>query len=81
MTDNVGKLIQAGEVDTGDIIPFVITSTGIHYECEIVQVSCPACGEIFKGTKRDAGGFIAGHQAYHEFENIQDLMLKSMGGV
>ena len=23
MTDNVGKLIQAGEIDTGDIIPSV----------------------------------------------------------
>lgn len=65
----------------GDIIPKIITPTGIYYDTEIVQVSCPACGEIFKGTKRDAGGFIAGHQAYHEFENIQDLMLKSMGGV
>jgi hypothetical protein len=81
MTDSVGKLIQAGELDIGDIVPIVITPTGNQYDCEIVQVSCPACGETFKGTKRDAGGFIAGHQAYHEFENIQDLMIKSMGGI
>jgi len=81
MTDRVGELIQAGELDIGDIVPIVITRTGIQYDCEIVQVSCPACGETFKGTKRDAGGFIAGHQAYHEFENVQDLMIKSMGGI
>ena len=67
--------------EIGDIISKIVTPTGSYYDCEIVQVLCPACAESFRGTKRDAGGFIAGHQAYHEFENIQDLMVKSMGGV
>jgi hypothetical protein len=39
------------------------------------------CGEEFIGTKRDAGGFIAGHRAYHEHENMSDLIAESMGGV
>lgn len=79
--EHLGSLIISTEADVGDIVPYLVTSHGVYYEVEIVQVVCPACGESFKGTKRDAGGFIAGHQAYHEFENIQDLMLKSMGGV
>ena len=72
---------QINDVEVGDVISAIVTETGIYYDCEVVQVTCPACGESFKGTKRDAGGFIAGHQAYHEFNNIQDLMIKSMGGV
>ena len=38
------------------------------------------CIKEFLGTKRHAGGFIAGHQAYHEFENKSDLIMASMGG-
>ena len=71
--------MKASEI--GDIISEIVTQTGVYYDCEIVQISCPACGESFKGIKRDAGGFIAGHQAYHEFENAHDLIITSLGGV
>ena len=69
------------EAEIGDIIPKLVRNDGIYYDAEIVQVSCPARGETFKGTKRDAGGFIAGHHAYHEFTNAHDLMIQSMGGI
>jgi len=56
------------------------TDEGVSIDAEIVRVYCPACGEEFIGTKRGAGGFIAGHEAYHEFVNRQDLIITSMGG-
>lgn len=68
------------EVDVGKIVD-VIGTDGFYPQAEIVEVSCPACGEKFLGTKRHAGGFIAGHKAYHEFENSMDLYLNSVGGV
>jgi len=58
----------------------VISTDGYYMQAEIVKVSCPACGEEFLGTKRHAGGFIAGHKAYHEFINEQDVLLVQMGG-
>jgi uncharacterized protein (UPF0212 family) len=67
--------------EVGEIVSEIETPTGIYYDCEIVQISCPACGETFKGMKRSAGGFIAGHHAYHEFVNSQDLIIEAMGGV
>ena len=67
------------EEDVGEIID-VISQDGLYKRAEIVKVFCPACGEEFIGTKRHAGGFIAGHQAYHEFENSQDAIMISMGG-
>ena len=54
---------------------------GTYIEAEIVRVFCPLCTEEFIGTKRDAGGFIAGHRAYHEHENMSDMIAESMGGV
>jgi|TARA_R100001509_G_scaffold92182_1_gene53260 hypothetical protein len=68
------------EGDLGEIIN-VICTDGYYPQAEIVEVSCPACGEKFLGTKRHAGGFIAGHKAFHEFENSMDLYLDSVGGV
>lgn len=59
----------------------VISTDGYYMQAEIVKVTCPACGEEFLGTKRHAGGFIAGHQAYHEFVNKRDVMLANFGGV
>ena len=67
------------EEDVGEIID-VISQDGLYKRAEIVKVFCPSCGEEFIGTKRHAGGFIAGHQAYHEFENSQDAIMISMGG-
>jgi|TARA_R110000824_G_scaffold35603_5_gene111444 hypothetical protein len=62
------------------VIMNVISSDGYYINAEIVKVTCPACGEEFLGTKRHAGGFVAGHEAYHNFENNQDLMVHGMGG-
>ena len=67
------------EADVGEILD-LICQDGVYQRAEIVKVFCPACGEEFIGTKRHAGGFIAGHQAYHEFENQQDVMMMQMGG-
>ena len=67
------------EADVGEILD-LICQDGVYKRAEIVKVFCPACGEEFIGTKRHAGGFIAGHQAYHEFENQQDVMMMQMGG-
>jgi hypothetical protein len=67
------------EEDIGKMID-VISTDGYYTQAEIVKVTCPACGEQFVGTKRHAGGFIAGHRAYHEFENEMDIMITSMGG-
>ena len=61
-------------------IKTIHTPQGVSIDAEIVRVYCPACGEEFIGTKRGAGGFIAGHSAYHEFENKQDMIVSSMGG-
>jgi len=69
---------------TEDDIGMFVTLTredGTYLEAEIVRVFCPLCAEEFIGSKRDAGGFIAGHKAYHEHENMSDLIAESMGGV
>ena len=78
MEDNSG-IDDLSEDDIGNMID-VISTDGYYMQAEIVKVTCPACGEQFMGTKRHAGGFIAGHRAYHEFENEQDLIVTSMGG-
>lgn len=65
--------------DVGEIMD-IISQDGLYKRAEIVKVYCPACGEEFVGTKRHAGGFIAGHQAFHEFENNQDVLMVQMGG-
>ena len=66
--------------DDLDKIMTVISTDGYYLQAEIVKVTCPACGEEFLGTKRHAGGFIVGHQAYHEFQNNQDALMVQMGG-
>ena len=66
--------------EVGTIIQKIKLSIGTYFDAEVVKVTCPACGESFKGLKRDAGGFIAGHEAYHEFINKQDLIVGFMGG-
>ena len=59
----------------------IISTDGYYAQAQIVKVTCPACGEEFLGTKRHAGGFIAGHEAYHNFENNQDVIEAHMGGM
>ena len=76
--DNSG-IDDLSEEDLGKIID-VLTTDGFYQQAEIVKVTCPVCGEQFMGTKRHAGGFIAGHRAFHEFENQADLIISSMGG-
>lgn len=66
--------------DDLDKIMDIISTDGYYLQAEIVKVTCPVCGEEFLGTKRHAGGFIAGHQAYHEFQNSQDALMVQMGG-
>ncbi len=63
------------------MISNIIATDGYYLQAEIVKVCCPACGEEFLGTKRHAGGFIAGHRAYHEFENSMDVLVENLGGV
>tara|TARA_B100000676_G_C17685599_1_gene633618 strand:- start:66 stop:323 length:258 start_codon:yes stop_codon:yes gene_type:complete len=78
---------EQGTTDAGDLseedighIMTIIATDGYYKQAEIVKVSCPACGEEFLGTKRHAGGFIAGHRAYHEFENSLDTIIENLGG-
>ena len=78
MEDSSG-IDDLSEEDLGKIID-VLTTDGFYQQAEIVKVTCPVCGEQFMGTKRHAGGFIAGHRAFHEFENQADLIITSMGG-
>lgn len=68
------------EENIGDVVD-IEYSGGIELNAEIVKVACPACGEEFIGTKRGAGGFIAGHEAYHRHENSLDLIVHVLGGV
>ncbi len=70
---------KLSEDDVEEILD-IICQDGLYKRAEIVKVYCPVCGEEFIGTKRHAGGFIAGHQAFHEFENNQDVMMIQMGG-
>ena len=78
---------EQGTTDAGDLseedighIMTIIATDGYYKQAEIVKVSCPACGEEFLGTKRHAGGFIAGHRAFHEFENSLDDIIENLGG-
>ena len=64
-----------------DEVMNVISTDGYYQQAEIVKITCPVCGEEFLGTKRHAGGFIAGHRAYHEFVNSQDMIIDHMGGI
>ena len=68
------------EEDIGEIMT-IISTDGYYKQAEIVKVVCPHCLEEFLGTKRHAGGFIAGHRAFHEFENEQDMRVHQMGGI
>ena len=56
------------------IIMNVIATDGYYKQAMIVKVVCPVCFEEFLGTKRHAGGFIAGHRAYHEFDDNSNIL-------
>lgn len=59
----------------------IISTDGFYKHAEIVKVTCPHCGEEFLGTKRHAGGFIAGHEAYHKFVHSADIIATQLGGI
>ena len=75
--ENIDDLTE----DEVDKVMDVISTDGYYRQAQIVKVTCPHCGEEFLGTKRQAGGFISGHQVYHEFVNSQDLLITKMGGI
>ena len=56
------------------LIMDVIATDGYYKQAMIVKVVCPVCFEEFLGTKRHAGGFIAGHRAYHEFDDNSNIL-------
>ena len=76
---NNTEIGDLSEEDIGHIMTIIATD-GYYKQAEIVKVVCPACGEEFLGTKRHAGGFVAGHRAYHEFENSLDVIIENLGG-
>jgi uncharacterized protein (UPF0212 family) len=75
--ENIDDLTE----DEIDKVMNVLSTDGYYVQAQIVKVTCPHCGEEFLGTKRHAGGFISGHQVYHEFVNSQDLLITKMGGI
>lgn len=77
--DEIREDQKLTEDDVNEIID-LLCQDGLYKRAEIVKVYCPACGEEFIGTKRHAGGFIAGHQTFHEFENNRDVLMVQMGG-
>ena len=54
--------------DLGKIITMT-TECGTYYEERVVQVFCDICTASFIGTMREAGGFVAGHDAFHKWES------------
>ena len=63
----------------GEIIE--IRPNGVHEPAaEVVQTTCPVCGEEFIGTKREAGGFLSGHEVYHRHEMAMAVVVDEMGG-
>ena len=83
--DKVGKksaidIEDLTEEDIGKIISIIATD-GYYKQAQIVKVICPACAEEFLGTKSNAGSFIEGHRAYHDFEGSFDEIIESLGGL
>jgi len=80
MIEEIDDDLDFAEEDIEKIIN-VISKEGVFLRAAIVRVHCPTCGEEFIGTKRHAGGFIAGHEAYHEFCFKSDLFIAQTGGL
>ncbi len=65
--------------EVGEVIE--IRRNGVHEPAaEVVQTTCPVCGEEFIGTKREAGGFLSGHEVYHRHEMAMAVVVDEMGG-
>ena len=71
------------EDDVGSEVDEIIEiqREGVHEPAaEVVQTTCPVCGEEFIGTKREAGGFLSGHEVYHRHEMAMAVVVDEMGG-
>ena len=80
MSDKVDDDLELSDEDIGEIIS-IISKDGIYLRSEIVRVCCHICGEEFIGTKRHAGGFLSGHQVYHESIIKESIRATQQGGV
>ena len=60
------------EDDIGEVVQ-ISDNFGTTFEERIVQVFCPICFASFIGPIRHAGGFLAGHQTYHNWESEQAM--------
>lgn len=60
--------------DVGKEIEELVDENGTTLNAKIVHVFCQVCGEEFIGTRRQAGGFLGGHQCYHQWELASALI-------
>jgi hypothetical protein len=58
------------EKDIGKDIDKIESPQGTTLNLKIVHVYCLVCGEEFIGTRREAGGFLGGHECYHAWEAV-----------
>ena len=63
--------------DIGELVELT-TETGRYIEERVVAVYCVVCGSQFIGIMREAGGFLAGHGAYHKWEYTQQATMEEM---
>ena len=63
----MSEVLRWTEDDIGEIVQ-ISNDQGTSFEERIVQVFCPVCAASFIGPIRHAGGFVAGHDAYHRWE-------------
>ena len=70
---------EMSEVVPGDVI-YVEKPGSLEPLAEIVLVACVYCGETHIGTKREAGGFIAGHLAFHNHMEQMASIVEELGG-
>ena len=54
------------ENDIGKIVSYE-TKVGSHLDERIVMVYCQICSAQFIGPIREAGGFIGGHEMFHQW--------------
>ena len=70
---------QSDGTEVGEVVE--IQRDGVlEPAAEVVQTTCPVCGEEFIGTKREAGGFLSGHEVYHRHEMAMAVVVDEMGG-
>lgn len=60
--------------DVGKEIEELVDENGTTLNAKIVHVFCQVCGEEFIGTRRQAGGFLGGHECYHGWELTSALI-------